>query len=103
MLHPRSCSSSCYPRRLALKLQKDYNLPEKRRSDELPEKLPKLPKRKLLGKDRFFRQTRRTDEQREAEEQTALNGTAGEFDEGDEDDVGDETNRAGAERPNTPP
>jgi hypothetical protein len=32
--------------RLALKLQKDYNLPKKRRKNGLPEKLPKLPRSK---------------------------------------------------------
>jgi hypothetical protein len=29
-------------------------LPKKRRNDGLPEKLPKLPKRKLLGKDKLL-------------------------------------------------
>jgi hypothetical protein len=72
-------------------------------------------------------QTGQTNEQREAEEQSALDRTAGEFDEDDEgdededdegdededdegdedeDDEGDEddeTNKAGLERPSTPP
>jgi hypothetical protein len=44
-----------------------------------------------------------TDKQREAEEQSALDGTAGEFDEDDEDGEGDETNKAGPEHSSTPP
>jgi MULE transposase domain len=53
-----------------------------------------------------IRQARQTDEQREAEKQSAQDGTAGEFDEdeeGEEDDEDDETNKAGLERPGTPP
>jgi hypothetical protein len=33
---------------------KDYNLPKKKRNDGLPEKLPKLSRRKLLNKDRLL-------------------------------------------------
>jgi hypothetical protein len=39
---------------LALKLQKDYNLPKKGRNDRLLRKPLKLLKRKLLGKDRLL-------------------------------------------------
>ena len=50
----RSFTAPVLVSRLVLKLQKDYNLPEKERNDRLLKKPLKLLKRKLLGKGRLL-------------------------------------------------